>query len=706
LPLTPLPNQKIPSDGSVKKVRFLCGCGSETEKPWSSFLKGKVKTCGSCNLKPSSWWSREKFGKLRMAAPEDSKIGSNKRVEWRCDCGRTTGATVFSVTSGATTSCGKCSVLPSSHWASVRYGRLRMKDPQEISAMSGRNVVWSCSCGGETILPPIRVVRGNTKSCGKCRSNVRKNFLDNLETVRGLRTPISRHDVPHGLPQPVNTILNVSRPFDATCPVCGSPYSPRWDGIRLGKALTCGCSSDRISSPQREIYEFLLEHGAPAVLEGKVGGLSYDVLLPGLAAIELHGLRWHSDAGSLKRDLRKKEVANASGLKYVCVYEDEWLRRPIRSLLLNTLSLSRPTSVRPSSCRVYRPGVNDLKPFYEQNHYIGWCSSEISYGVEWGGKLVACMSFSRPKRQSSHRWEIVRMASDPGVRVHGLWGKLFSKFLREESPSSVVSFSDNRLFSGAVYGKMDFVFDGDVRPDYYWVRGSRRFHKSGLRKTPEERSSGLTELELRESQGFRRIWDLGKKRWVWRAAGGGSPSSTGSSSPTSWTSTSSSSSTRRWTSSSSAPSTATTAASFPGRAMSEPLDPDLIGVALEIEEVDLPDWARKTLSASLGYTMGLRRWEDVPGLLCVVSDSVSQDRTSRSSSSWSPIHGYLNSGLEQFERDFLPFVLARFACKAVRVHRKILSETGPAVLERWMWFRGSSVAEMNDLLLASEVMES
>ncbi len=143
-------------------------------------------------------------------------------------------------------------------------------------------------------------------------------------------------------------------------------------------------------------------------------------------------------------------------------------------------------------------------------------------------------------------------------------------------------------------------------------------------------------------------------------------------------------------------------------AMSTSLDPDIIGVALEVEMQDLPNWARKTLSAVLGYTEcpPSRRWEDIPGLLCVVSDSLSQERTSRSSSSWSPIHGYFNADLEQFERDFLPFVLARFACQAVRVHRKVLSETGPAILDRWMWFRGSSVLEMHDLLLASEVMES
>jgi predicted acetyltransferase len=107
------------------------------------------------------------------------------------------------------------------------------------------------------------------------------------------------------------------------------------------------------------------------------------------------------------------------------------------------------------------------------------------------------------------------MASDPAYRVHGIWSKLFTEFIRNQSPISVVSFSDNRLFSGGVYEKMGFRYDGEVLPDYYWIRNGSRYHKSAMRKTTAEKMSGLTEKILRENQGYRRIWDLGKKRWIW-----------------------------------------------------------------------------------------------------------------------------------------------------------------------------------------------
>jgi hypothetical protein len=57
-------------------------------------------------------------------------------------------------------------------------------------------------------------------------------------------------------------------------------------------------------------------------------------------------------------------------------------------------------------------------------------------------------------------------------------------------------------------------YNGEVCQSYYWVKNLNRYHKSGLRKKKSELKSNKTEYELREEQGFSRIWDLGKKRWV------------------------------------------------------------------------------------------------------------------------------------------------------------------------------------------------
>ncbi len=124
------------------------------------------------------------------------------------------------------------------------------------------------------------------------------------------------------------------------------------------------------------------------------------------------------------------------------------------------------------------------------------------------------MAFKTPTRQSGHPWELVRMTSDPRFRVHGIWSKLLAEFIKSYNPASIVSFSDNRLFQGGVYEKIGFKFDGEISSDYYWAKHKKRFHKSGLRKPPGHVG---TEHDLRTSQGYTKIWDLGKKRWVWRS---------------------------------------------------------------------------------------------------------------------------------------------------------------------------------------------
>ncbi len=139
--------------------------------------------------------------------------------------------------------------------------------------------------------------------------------------------------------------------------------------------------------------------------------------------------------------------------------------------------------------------------------------------------------------------------------------------------------------------------------------------------------------------------------------------------------------------------------------MSEPLDRSLIGVALEVDMEDLPEEVRRTVLQALGNEEDNRVWTEVPGLLCACSHSLPVYGVRIIMSCWSSIHGHFDSGLEKFEGEFLPFVLSRFACKAIRVHRLVTS-SGVPIIDRWMWWRGSSVSEMHELLLAAHVMGS
>lgn len=81
--------------------------------------------------------------------------------------------------------------------------------------------------------------------------------------------------------------------------------------------------------------------------------------------------------------------------------------------------------------------------------------------------------------------------------------------------------------------------------------------------------------------------------------------------------------------------------------MTAPLDPGLIGVALEVEMGDLPEEVRLDVTSIFERRETGLVWNDIPGVLCAVTLYYSG-----SSSSWSPLHGYFNADLEKFETDF------------------------------------------------------
>ena len=506
--------------GSGAVVPWMCDCGKTTTAPIAAVTSGTRKSCGRCNEMSIHDWGSTKWGKLRMKNPQVFMRSSGKRVWWTCDCGKETLLPIVAVTRGHNTSCGKCGVMSADFWQLTKFGRLRLQKPADLPLRSNKKLSWVCDCGGVVQAIVQNVTRGRTVSCGKCRAEVDEWFITHRKQLQALKPPIAPQDIPPGPFCLIQPVERTDRSTPAVCAACGQRYAPRWEHVRLGTALTCGCCTNRMSMGQQEVAEFVRKLGFSIKMEHKLGGLSYDVFVPDRnLVIEYQGLRWHSTPGSKQRDWIKYRNALEAGMQMMSIYEDEWKtrRNQMSDLLRNRLGKSKPKmTTRASSADVREIKSNEASRFYDQFHYIGRCKAGVHYGAYVADKLVACCSFSRPTRQSKHPWELVRMVSDPSHRVHGMWSKLVSQFVSTHKPTSIVSFSDNRLFTGGVYGVLGFTHDGDTPQSYYWVKDGKRHHKSGLRKRGNERHNPKTETELRSEQGYSKLWDLGKKRWVWR----------------------------------------------------------------------------------------------------------------------------------------------------------------------------------------------
>lgn len=291
------------------------------------------------------------------------------------------------------------------------------------------------------------------------------------------------------------------------------------------------CSIEDISTPARsgaeiEIADFLsqfvtIETSNRTILYP----LEIDIYIPDRGiCIEYCGLYWHnSERKPRSYHYDKMKAVQSAGLRLITVFEDEWIhhREAVELRLLNILGHSEP-GWGGRRAKVEAISSERAKPFLSRYHLQGFAKASVHIGAfSPHGELIAVMSFGTPTRQQTSGVELKRFATD-GRNHPGLAGKLFRFYIRTYDPDVVVSFSDNRWSDGLMYEKLGFVLEAEYGPDYSYIRQQTRIHKSTFRKkklavllgvSPES----MTEQQMAKELKLLRIYDCGKKRWVFRS---------------------------------------------------------------------------------------------------------------------------------------------------------------------------------------------
>jgi predicted SprT family Zn-dependent metalloprotease len=340
---------KIPQDikpGSAKKIEWICDCGREKLIQINCVLSGHTTSCGFCNQIHAADIAFKKFGKLRIKIPQDILPGSNKKIEWICDCGKEKLIRIKKIVSGNIISCGQCDQVYSAEITTKKFGKLRIKTPQDILPGSDKKIEWICDCGREKLIRIADVLSGHTISCGNCSELVKNWYIQNKEQIRLLQCPVKPEDfVSNGI-IPLETIKNTGKSFKAICPACKSEYNPMLDNIKQGKSLTCGCSSYRILMPVIQITEYIKSFGLEVQNEYKINKLAYDIFVPKKnLLIEFQGSKWHSSEKIKERDLRKKQNAIQMGYQFMEILEKDWkTKREHIKIKLNDIIIYRKAS--------------------------------------------------------------------------------------------------------------------------------------------------------------------------------------------------------------------------------------------------------------------------------------------------------------------------------------------------------------------------
>lgn len=258
--------------------------------------------------------------------------------------------------------------------------------------------------------------------------------------------------------------------------------------------------------------------------------LEWDIFIPSIGvAIEYNGMYWHSYPGKHRLyHWEKSNISKEHGVRLLHIYETDWINRPalVKATILHLLGkTTRRVYARSLSLRSAPGPTEAIKSFYTRTHLLGAPISGISYAlIDRDAKIKAVMTFAsiQSERGSSSGigvYELVRFSTSG--HVVGAASRLWTAFLRERGPTRVVSYSDNDLFDGRVYGLLGFKSTGAVRPEYKTLWGGRLRHKSYTRRANLSKLLGsnfdpnLSEMQNLLNNNKIVIYDSGKTKWEW-----------------------------------------------------------------------------------------------------------------------------------------------------------------------------------------------
>jgi hypothetical protein len=278
---------------------------------------------------------------------------------------------------------------------------------------------------------------------------------------------------------------------------------------------------------QNEIKEYVNSFGFNftsdrTVLEGK----EID-LLDGGIGIEYSGLFWHNEFSPQPRDssyhYNKYDQCLKKDIRLITIFEDEWkLKNNQCKSILKSILGKNERRVYGRKCTVSVIDVNIFKQFCFSYHLRGACNKiSVCFGLFFESELVAVMSLGKHHRSGCKHIVLNRLCFKDGIQVVGGSGKLFAsaiKWAKDNGYKHIISWSDNRWSSGGVYKALGFVLDANLKPDYSYVSlkgGSLvRLSKQSCCKKYIDCPLDKTEREHMIELGYARIWDCGKKRWL------------------------------------------------------------------------------------------------------------------------------------------------------------------------------------------------
>lgn len=274
-----------------------------------------------------------------------------------------------------------------------------------------------------------------------------------------------------------------------------------------------------MSEFEREVAAYLSSLGVEFVQNDRkmIASKELDFYIPKYnLAIECCGLYWHSENSANRNrnyHITKHNLCNQNNIRLLTIFQDEWVKKKSHVMSILSTIFGNTKQLYARNCVIKELTNDDVKDFIEQNHIQGYIPAKINLALNYEDKIVAVMSFGKSRYNKNFDYELIRYCTN--AKITGGANRLFNYFLKKYNPTTVISYCDNRWFTGNVYKTLGFTKGkttvGYFYTDYISRYDRQRFQKHKLIK--EGFDQDLSEWQIMQSRNFDRIWDCGQTSW-------------------------------------------------------------------------------------------------------------------------------------------------------------------------------------------------
>ena len=323
--------------------------------------------------------------------------------------------------------------------------------------------------------------------------------------------------------------------FKFKCNKCNSEYTQFHNSYFL-----CRQCHPRIRShKETEVLHFLEnELGISSIIQNYrklfQGTFELDFYLPDYQiGIEFNGLFWHSEVGGnkdRKYHLNKQIACREKGIRLIQIFEDDWNdnRELIKLKLRHILKLNNLPKIYARQLNISNVPELDKREFLIQNHIQGNDVSSIRLGCySKSGELMSLMTFSSPNVNKGNKtpatgvYELSRFTSNSKTRCIGSFSKLFQYFVKNYSPSKIITYADLcwSVDTDNVYLNTGFELSHVTPPNYWYTNDYKhRLHRFNFTKhklIQNGYDARKTEWDIMKECKYDRIWDCGHLCYKW-----------------------------------------------------------------------------------------------------------------------------------------------------------------------------------------------